>query len=154
MRSRGACGSDAETRRRNHWPRGGLRRHECLDRRRRQRCRQQHATDTARIDANMAAAIVLRRGRPAGGIVVANDRSRTGRRQGGGGAACRPACDHSTKRQRVCSRERNDAPPQRPSGEVPVHVETSSPQGWNTLKRNKFRGQTVTVDVHCSVLFR
>ncbi len=122
MRSGGASGCDGESRRHNQPLCRGLRRADRLDRRRRQRCRQQHAADAARVNANVAAVVVLRRRRRAGGVAVADDRRRTGGRERRG-AARRPAREQPAKRQRIGGHQRNQAPPQRPVGEMPVHVE-------------------------------
>jgi hypothetical protein len=122
MRSGGVSGCDGESRRHRERPRRGLRRADRLDRRRRQRCRQQHAADAAGINANVVAVVVRRRRSRAGGVAVTNDRRRTGGRERRG-AARRPAREQPAKRQRIGGHERNHAPPQRPAGEMPVHVE-------------------------------
>lgn len=122
MRSGRVAGWDGECRRYRQRPCRGLRRADRLDRRWRQRCRQQHAADAARINANVAAVVVLRRRRRAAGLAVADHRRRTGGRERRG-AARRQAREQPAKRQRIGGHERNDAPPQRPSGEMPMHVE-------------------------------
>jgi hypothetical protein len=91
-------------------------------RRRRHRGHQHQATDAAIIDAMLAVGLVGRGGRlvPGNNCMTDDDAARSGCRFGGG--ACRAKTrDQARQRNGIRRRQRNNAPPQRPPGEILAH---------------------------------
>jgi len=89
-------------------------------RRRRHRRHQHHATDAAIIDAMLVVGIAGSGRLVAGDKRMADDAARSDCRSG------RDACRAKTRNQarqrnRISRRQRNNAPPQRPSGEIRAH---------------------------------